>query len=334
VLAADLNAPAARPAAATALCDGWAVASDDTLDAGGYAPAVLSLPPRRVDAGAPLPAGYDAVAPLDVIVLRGGAAEALASVAPGEGVLAAGADVQAGLPLRLAGERLRIIDSALLAAAGLQRAAVRAPRIRLVRACSGEPSIGGGYGWLANALAAAGASVVTDAEGDVPPDQMEAAFHHEASDAILVVGGTGCGTPDTSVLALKQSGRVAFHGVGLLPGETAAFGTVAARSVLLLPSRIDAMLAAWLALGRPWLMRLAGARDDDRIGMAQLLRKVTSPLGIAEIVPVRRQGSDAEPLASGYLSLAALARADGWLLVPPESEGYPAGAQVPVRPLQ
>jgi molybdopterin molybdotransferase len=67
--------------------------------------------------------------------------------------------------------------------------------------------------------------------------------------------------------------------------------------------------------------------------MAKLARKVTSPLGMAEVVPVRCRGGSAEPLASGYLSHAALARADGWILVPPESEGYPPGAQVAVRML-
>jgi hypothetical protein len=37
------------------------------------------------------------------------------------------------------------------------------------------------------------------------------------------------------------------------------------------------------------------------------------------------------PLASGYLPLSALAQADGWVLVAPESEGFPAGATVQVR---
>ena len=35
-----------------------------------------------------------------------------------------------------------------------------------------------------------------------------------------------------------------------------------------------------------------------------------------------------EPLASKYFPIQALARAVGWILVPPELEGYPAGATV------
>ena len=66
---------------------------------------------------------------------------------------------------------------------------------------------------------------------------------------------------------------------------------------------------------------------------ARLSRKVTSAIGIAEMIPVRRDGGEVEPLASGYLPLQALARADGWILVAADSEGHPAGTVVSVRPL-
>jgi molybdopterin biosynthesis enzyme len=316
-----------------ALCDGWAVKSGETADAGSYAPAPLSALPQRVDAGEPLPPGADAVAPLDAVAVRGSVAEALATVAPGEGVLPAGADADAGMPLRLAGEGLRATDQALLSAAGISRVAIREPRIRLVRARAGSAVIGAGYGWLAETLAAEGAAVAADAGEELTPDHLEAAFHHEDSDAILVLGGTGGGTLDASVMALAKAGRVVFHGVGLIPGETAGFGAVGARTVLLLPERFDAALAAWLTIGRRWLKKLSGRGEEDRTFMVQLARKVTSTVGMAEIVPVRCRGGTAEPLASGYLSHAALLRADGWILVPPESEGYPAGTPVAVRPL-
>jgi molybdopterin biosynthesis enzyme len=221
----------------------------------------------------------------------------------------------------------------LLAAAGVTKVAIREPRIRLVGARRSDAAIAQGYEWLAQTLIAAGAAVIPDASDSVAPDYLEAAFHHEASDAILVLGGTGEAMKDQSVAMLAKAGSVAFHGVGLLPGETTAFGSVGARSVLLLPARLDAALAAWLAIGRHWLRGLSGQRDDDKTAAAQLARKVTSTVGMAEVVAVRCNGTSAEPLASGYLSLAALSRADGWILVPPESEGYPAGAQVAVRPL-
>ena len=84
-------------------------------------------PRRRASTPAtPLPAGADAVAALDAVQMRGAQAEALAAVAPGEGVLAPDADAAAGLQLRLAGARLRRIDVALLTALGVERVLVRA----------------------------------------------------------------------------------------------------------------------------------------------------------------------------------------------------------------
>jgi molybdopterin molybdotransferase len=190
--------------------------------------------------------------------------------------------------------------------------------------------IAAGYDWLAAMLAAQGASVIAD---DGAGDDLKAAFHHQSSDAILVLGGTGSGMNDRIVTALAQAGSVAFHGVGLIPGETTAFGVVGARTVLLLPERFDATLASWLTLGRHWLKKLSDSTEEDRTFTAPLARKVTSTIGMAEVVPVSCRGGSAEPLASGYLSQAALARADGWILVPPESEGYPAGTPVAVKAL-
>src|ERR1700730_16849851 len=53
-----------------------------------------------------------------------------------------------------------------------------------------------------------------------------------------------------------QYRRWKVHGVGLIPAETSAFGTVGPHPVLLLPGRFDAALAGWHMLGRAMLMRL------------------------------------------------------------------------------
>jgi molybdopterin biosynthesis enzyme len=248
-------------------------------------------------------------------------------------VLPAGGDAEAARPLRRAGERLRAIDRAVLFAAGVSRVTIREPRIRLVSAGAGSAAIGAAYAWLADAIAAEGALAIVDEAGGPAANHLEVALRHEESDAVLVLGGTGCGSADTSVLTLARAGHVEFHGVGLVPGETAGFGFSGARPVLLLPGRIDAALAVWLVIGRRWLGKLAACTEEDTPVMAELTRKITSTVGMAEVVPVRRSGGAVEPLASGYLSFSALARADGWILISAESEGYPAGTQVPVRPL-
>jgi molybdopterin molybdotransferase len=325
VLAEDVVAPTSRPAAARALRDGFAVRAEATADASSYAPAPLVPSPLRVDVGDVLPPGTDAVATLDVVVVRDGRHEALSPVAPGEGVLAIGADLRAGETLRQAGERLRAVDDAVLASAGVERVMVRAPRIHLVQARAGRDAVlEAACALIARAIAAAG--------GSVQPGDLAGALGDASADAVIAIGGTGSGRDDASVRTLARLGRVEMHGIALSPGETAAFGLVQARPVLLIPGRIDAALAVWLAIGSPMLARLSASRDETPAATARLTRKVASPLGLAEVVPVRIRDGAAEPIASGYWPLAAIAEADGWILVPPDSEGYPAGAEVVVKP--
>jgi molybdopterin biosynthesis enzyme len=278
-----------------------------------------------MDAGEALPDGVDAVAALDTVQVQGAEARALTPVAPGEGVLPPDADAQAGLKLILTGTRLRRIDVAVLTALGIGRLPIREPRVRVVRAGAGN-IVDGAATLIARAIDAESGMAVTDGV------TLEQALAMEDADALVAIGGTGSGRNDRSVKALARAGKVAFHGIAIAPGETTALGFVAHRPVLLLPGRMDAALAGWVTVGRRMLARLAFRLVEEQPFSAELARKIASPLGLAEVVPVRRRLSKVEPVATGYLPLQALARAEGWLLVPADSEGHPAGARVVVRP--
>jgi molybdopterin molybdotransferase len=324
-LAASAVIAEGHPKAALALRDGYAVRAGATLDASSYAPAPLSPAPPRVDTGEALPAGADAVALLDAVQTRGAGVSALASVAPGENVLAPNADAAAGLQLRLAGAKLRRIDIALLTALGVERVLVRQPRVRIVRTGS-DPIIRGAATMIALAINGESGIAVQD---DMA---LEGALTDDGEDAIVAIGGTGSGRNDASVRTLARVGKVAYHGIGITPGETTALGFVGARPVLLLPGRIDAALAGWLAIGRRMLARRAFRLIEEQPFAAELARKIASPLGLAEVVAVRRRLGRVELVAQGYLSMQALAQAEGWILIPADSEGHPAGARVVVRP--
>jgi molybdopterin molybdotransferase len=136
------------------------------------------------------------------------------------------------------------------------------------------------------------------------------------------------------VQILAREGELRVHGMALTPGETSAFGFVGTRPVLLLPGRLDAALGVWLLVGRRLLDRLAAANggENEPSETLPLARKVSSTVGLTEIVPVRRNAGQVEPMAIKYLPLSSLARSDGWILVPPHSEGCSAGSSVQVRP--
>jgi molybdopterin molybdotransferase len=326
-LAADVVA-SERPPHPIALRDGYAVAAATIADAGPYAPVPLARKPQRLDVGEPLPSGADAIAPFDAISLREkDHAEAIAAVSPGEGVLPAGGDATARTPLRRAGERLRALDIAVLAGAGITEVTVRAPRLRVVCGSPAQtPLLGAALAMLVGLVSKSGGTVLGEAG---PLDQ---ALADEQADAVIAIGGTGSGRNDNSVRTLSRLGRVEAHGIAVSPGETAAFGFAGARPVLLMPGRVDAVLAVWLLIGRHLTAKLAGGSAEEAPAMLPLKRKVTSTIGLAELIPVGCAGAMAEPLASGYLSLTALTRSDGWIVVPADSEGFAAGTQVAVRP--
>ncbi len=324
VLAKNVQPPQCPPHP-IALRDGFAVAAVELADAGPYAPAPLSLAACRVDVGGALPHGTDAVVPLDAITLRGTRAEAVAAVAPGEGVLAVGGDAAPATALRRAGERLRALDLAVIAAVGIADVTIRSPRLVLARASAARtPILDAAQAALSRCAAQAGCAVSE-------ASSLAKALGDNQCDAVIGIGGTGSGRRDDAVQELARRGLLAAHGIAICPGETAAFGFVGDRAVLLVPGRFDAALAVWLLIGRQLAAKLAGGSIDDRPMTASLRRKVTSTIGMTELIPVSCSDGMAEPLGSGYLSLTALGRSAGWILLPADSEGFAAGSKVAVN---
>jgi molybdopterin biosynthesis enzyme len=327
-LADDIAITQPMPEAALALRDGWALRSDCTTDASSYAPAPITAA-LRIETGQPLPSDADAVALLDTVAMRGGEAQALSPVAPGEGILSPGADLAKGAVLLPAGRQLRPLHVALLALSGVASVAIREPRLRIARARSlPDPMIDAVIECIEQAVRSGGGRCVTG-EMNTP---LSHALTQADADAVIVVGGTGCGRNDDAAATLARIGELEVHGVALTPGETAGFGMVGGRPVLLLPGRLDAALAVWHMLGRAVLAQLAANGEQLCMRTAKLTRKVPSNAGLAELVPVRCEGLVAHPLASGYAPISALAQANGWLLVPSGSEGYQAESGVMIRP--
>ena len=322
---ADDVVTAERPTSSIALSDGFAVDAAAVADAGPYAPALLPALPQWIEAGQSLPIGTDAVAPLDAITQRGERVEVIVPVLAGQGVLPAGGDAAAQTVLRRAGERMRDIDCAVAAAVGFAELNVREPRIWIARGrAATTPLIDAGLAMLARFVGKSGATI----HGELT-DLHEALARDEA-DAVIALGGTGGGRDDESVRTLARLGRVEAHGIAVAPGETAAFGFAGERPVLLMPGRIDAALALWLLIGRRLVAKLAGGGVADTPTVMPLKRKATSTIGMTELIPVSCADGMAEPLGSGYLPFTALARSDGWIVVPADSEGFAAGAEVAV----
>jgi molybdopterin biosynthesis enzyme len=146
-------------------------------------------------------------------------------------------------------------------------------------------------------------------------------------DLLITVGGTGVGRTDATIMALAARGEVINHGIALQPGRTCAIGKIGSTPVLALPGAPDQALAAWWTLVLPVLRRLSGQQKARSVSLP-LRRKIASGVGISDLVLLARQDETWVPLATGDLPLEIIARADAWLVVPGEVEGFAAGTPV------
>ncbi|TWA86327.1 molybdopterin molybdotransferase [Azospirillum brasilense] len=335
VLAAPLTAPDDWPPADRAARDGVAIASSDTLGAGSYNP--VPLPDAvRVAAGEPMPPGTDAVLPVGALQADGPFVEALDSAAPGDGVERRGDGLRGGTVLLTAGHRLRPQDLGLLAALGVDTLLVGArPRVRVVLA--GGPRSGPEtLGAMLTALVGRDGGVV-ELVGPLPADRaaLAAAYAAPGADLLISAGRTGVGEDDVATLALAEAGTLALHGVALRPGDSAALGTAGGVPAVLLPGEPMACLAAYELLAGRAVRRLAGRAPalPHPALPAVTVRKLVSEIGCTELYRVRRTADGlVEPVASPHRpGLAGAVLADGFVLIPADSEGVPAGATVTLR---
>jgi molybdopterin biosynthesis enzyme len=320
VLAEDLLAPANVPAEAIALERGYAVASRATVGASSYLPAPLPAVPQLVEPGEALPRGTDAVADIDDIAKAPGGAEIITGIAPGRHLRQAGGDIAAGQAIAAAGTRLNASAVAVLRAAGIPDVPVRLPAIVIVAPQGSCPSAG-----LVMALAShAGA----DANLAYVPEYRIADALRTAggADQVLLAGWDGA-TFRAAMQALGEAGNIIARDLAVSPGAAMACGRLASQAVpaVLLPGRVEETLAAWLLLARPALDCLAGFTGSRPSAALPLARKIASAPGIVELAFVRREADRWKPFAAGDISWSALAKADAWLAVPAESEGFAAG---------
>jgi molybdopterin molybdotransferase len=348
---------------ARALADGYALAGLETVGASPYNPLPFRLlgsaaPARpfpgslvpgtavRIAMGAAMPPGADAVLLPEAAQERGDSIDVFDATGPGAWTETGSRSLpDPGSPLLPAKHRLRAFDLPLLAAHGVRELAVQClPRVRiLVMAVQTDPSSAGA---AAPGVDATGPMLRALIEGDggIVADWIELAgdvaalaehLAQPGADLTLTVGGTGMGFNDHTVAIVSDAGPLLFHGVNLRPGESAAAASLPLGPVVLLPGHPVAAAAAYECLAARLVRRLAG-RDPGWPHPARrvrLARKVSSALGVTDWCRVRFTDPEtAEPLPlSGPPSLAHLAQADGFFLIPPESEGHPPGSTVDIH---
>jgi molybdopterin molybdotransferase len=150
---------------------------------------------------------------------------------------------------------------------------------------------------------------------------------------VLVSGGSSVGREDHVPILLAEHGELAVHGVAMRPSSPTGMGRLGGRLVFLLPGNPVSCLCAYdFFAGRA--IRALGGRSREwpyRRVTARLTRKLVSVVGRVDYARVYFDGATAEPLAiSGASVLSSVTRADGFVIVPADSEGFPEGAEVEI----
>jgi len=364
VLAADAAAATSLPSFDNSSMDGYAVHASDIAAATDQAPVTLPVADQvpagdtravtvapgtcvRIMTGALLPAGADAVVPVELTDGGTGRARFSQPVPKGYSIRRRGDDVAEGEVLLPAGTRLGPAQIALLAASGHGSVLARAaPRVAVIATGNelsepGSPLVPGRI-WdsntymLAAAVRQAGGSATRHRAGDDPETVLALIGELSAqADLLITSGGVSMGGEHDVVKAALSgngaAGTMAFCKVAMQPGMPQGFGVVGPgrTPILTLPGNPVSAFVSFFLFGRPALRALQGlAPQPLPARQAELAGQVRSPQGRRSFLRgvLGPDGATVTPLTGqGSHQLGALARANALIVVPEQVTSMDAG---------
>jgi molybdopterin molybdotransferase len=356
VLAEDVIAGRRLPPFDNSAMDGYAVRSADVAAAPVQLPVTEDIPAGRTDVltlapgtvhrimtGAPLPAGADAVVPVEAT--DGGVAQVRVDTAVpvGNYIRRAGEDVAAGETVLRAGSVLGPAQLGLLAALGESTVRV-IPPIRVTVLSTGSELVQPGraleHGQIHESNGVMLAAAVRAAGGQarqihfVPDDvgQFQAQFDGlNDCDLVLTSGGVSAGAFEVVKEALSGHG-VEFAKVAMQPGMPQGAGVFRGTPVVTLPGNPVSSLVSFEVFVRPAMLRAMGHLDGHRpVVAARLTETIESPAGRRQFrrgFLDRTAGTVAVVGPPGSHFLRWLANADCLIDVPESITRVEAGSEV------
>ena len=334
----------------SAAMDGIAVVSAATEGASEASP--LTLKPGEdymiVDTGDPVKKPYDAVImaedtqeTADGMVIR-------AAAHSWEHVRPVGEDIVAGEMILTRCHRIRPIDIGVLLSGGVTEISVYTqPKVGIIPTGTEivEPYEDPKEGDIIESNSRMFEAMVRE-NGGVPHrydivgddyEKIKAAVLKalEENDMVLVNAGSSAGTEDYTVHILREIGEVFIHGVAMKPGKPVILAKACGKPVIGIPGYPVSAYLAVESFVYPVLRSFTGLREShDRRIEAVLSRRLVSSLKHREYVRVRvgRVGGRyvCAPLARGAGAAMSMVKADGFCVIPQESEGFEAGETVEV----
>jgi molybdopterin molybdotransferase len=360
------------PAFDNSSMDGYAVRIADVADASEGNPVKLpvvgdiaagsqsaySVQPglsTRIMTGAPIPAGAEAVVPIEWTD------QGLASVSitrapkPGQHIRRAGEDVRSGELVLDIGTRLGPGQIGLLAAVGRDRVKVR-PRPRVVIISTGSELVEPGQPTRTGQIHESNSYILTTAAreagatvfrvGIVPdePRKLMDAIEDQLirADLVLTSGGVSVGAYDIVKEVLSRLGTVAFEQVAMQPGKPQGFGTIGPDStpIITLPGNPVSSYVSFEVFVRPVIRRMLGVEPLGRPMVRAVCKEaMTSPQGLRQFarawIDVEEGRYVVKPVGgAGSHLVGDLAQANAFVVMPEDVTEIPAGGAADVMVLE
>jgi molybdopterin molybdotransferase len=360
VKAADLSKASAQlPATLDVIGEIKAGAAKDSL------PVLQPGQSAAIMTGAPAPPGADAVVMIENTSRQGDRVQVTKAVAAGDNIVAAGLEAKRGERLLSPGLRLDYAAIAVAASAGKSRLLVyRKPEVAVL--ATGDEIVdldvppaahqirnSNSYSLAAQVQAAGGEPVLLPIAPDEPVRLRELIADGFESDLLLLAGGVSMGKYDLveQVLAEFQA-EFLFTAVQIQPGRPVVFGRVPcgagapAREDVAspanhayffgLPGNPVSTMVTFELFARPVIEALSGMTPRKLNFLnARLKSEIRIRAGLKRFLPGVLSGeferTEVElPRWQGSGDVAAMARANCYIVIPPDRERIAAGEWVAV----
>jgi molybdopterin molybdotransferase len=358
MLAEDLSADRDYPPFDKALMDGFAIRSADAASEGAELRIIGEIAAGAAEfdrtvgrgeaaaimTGAPLPAGADAVVPVERCRMdtSAGVVKLAVAIAAGQAVARRGSDIASAAPVLGVGQPIGPAQIAVAATIGRTKLAVfDRPRVNVlstgneivaadatptgaaIRDCNGP--------MLASLLRRLGCDV---ASVDRAPDDPKLLRRHveraaAETDALFVSGGVSMGKYDHLPAVLRESGfEMPITKLKIKPGKPFVFAKRGRSSFIFgLPGNPVSAFACTLRLASRLLRRMQGLPPEPRWVVAPLAEPLPANGPREFYQPVDWDGSQVRPLAwKGSADVFTLSRATALLVRPENDPPRPAGS--------
>jgi molybdopterin molybdotransferase len=310
--------------------------------------------------GAPVPTGADAVVMVEFTATIGNGVEVRKAVAVGENIVPTGAEGKQGDEMLAPGMRMDFASLALAAAAGRSRVLVNAkPRVAVLSTGDEVVDIdippapnqirnSNVYSLAAQVAAAGGEPILLPIAPDELKRLRELLREGLDSDLLLIAGGVSMGKYDLVEQVLAElNSEFFFTGARIQPGKPVVFGAVPQSAIagrkeadrkyfVGLPGNPISTMVCFELFARPLIEALAGMQPRKLAFVhAKLKTAIKTKLGLKRFLPASLSGEFEHSEVAlvpwqGSGDLSAVARANCYIVIPPDRECMEAGEFVPV----